>query len=78
MCVHVYCMGTHPLAAFCWPKALSLFTMRDFLKLGRLTPPPPIEIRDAGSTRGAKSRGTSWQTSADTLDVPTIMYDIYI
>ena len=37
-----------------------------------------IEIRDARSTRGARSRGTSWQTSADTLDVPTIIYDIYI
>jgi len=38
----------------------------------------PIEIRVTGSTRGARSRGTSWQTSADTLDVPTIIYDIYI
>jgi len=37
-----------------------------------------IEIRDARSTRGARSRGTSWQTSADALDVPTIIYDIYI
>jgi len=39
---------------------------------------PGIEIRDAGSTRGARSRGTSWQTSAGTIDVATIIYDIYI
>jgi len=31
-----------------------------------------------GSTRGARSRRTLWQMSADTLDVPTIIYDIYI
>jgi len=37
-----------------------------------------IEIRNAGSTRGARSRGTSWQTSAGTIDVATIIYDIYI
>jgi len=37
-----------------------------------------IEIWDAGSKKGARSQGTSWQTSADTLDVPTIIYNIYI
>jgi len=31
-----------------------------------------------GTNERARSRGTSWQTSADTLDVPTIIYDIYI
>jgi len=37
-----------------------------------------IEIRDAGSTRGARSWGTSWQTSASTINVAMIIYDIYI
>jgi len=37
-----------------------------------------IEIRGAGPTRGARSRGTSWQTSAGTIDVATIIYGIYI
>ena len=28
---------------------------------------PTIEIRDVGSTRGVRSRGTSWQKSASTI-----------
>jgi len=37
-----------------------------------------IEIRVAGPTRVARSRGTSWKTSAGTKDVATIIYGIYI
>ena len=53
----------------------TLNTRAAFEKIGILL---GIEIRDARSTRGARSRGTSWQTSAGTNDVATIIYGIYI
>ena len=51
---------------------------RPWVAVAAAAPNVTIETRDAGSTRGARSRGTSWQTSADTIDVPTIIYGIYI
>jgi len=37
-----------------------------------------IEIRVRDQRGERRSRGTSWQTSAGTIDVATIIYDIYI